>query len=300
MRYLHIVTSVIPSHGYYNSAAYKGQKLSSRKVANAVLEQLGAVVGMMDVEEAERAEQLERKLGEERGERERLERERELEELRRPERTPEEKYLLPTAPVFEPSAPSAPPAFDDEPQPAPPGALPPPLPPPSYDVAVAPGAAAAEPLPPVAGLSLDPRSSSASAAASATTSSISPFFSAPASYPPVRRRPPPVPMSQLRQAYLREWQDLLAAKRAFVYPLATYQGRVAAPGRCSTNGCTVIAPLIAAEHLRSEGGVSDEAVEEIIDKHAGRWLGEIRGKLGLGGAALIVPSDVHDHFVDHK
>jgi hypothetical protein len=107
-------------------------------------------------------------------------------------------------------------------------------------------------------------------------------------------------MSQQQKEILCEWQGLLDAKRAFVYPLATYQGRVAEPGRCSTNGCAVIAPLIAAEHLRSEGGVSDEAVEEIIDKHAGPWLEEIRGKLGLGGAAFIVPSDVHDQFVDHK
>ena len=100
--------------------------------------------------------------------------------------------------------------------------------------------------------------------------------------------------------YKSEWLDLLAAKRATVYKLDTFQGRVLMRGRNSTNGCTVIAPLIAAAHLSSGGGISDQGVEEIIDATAGRWLLEIRSKLGLSDQALIIPSDVHDHFVDHK
>ena len=84
------------------------------------------------------------------------------------------------------------------------------------------------------------------------------------------------------------------------YKLDTFQGRVVQRGANSTNGCTVIAPLVAAQHLVSQGGISDQSVEDVIDRVAGKWLIEIRGKLGLSENALIIPSDVHDHFVDNK
>ena len=38
----------------------------------------------------------------------------------------------------------------------------------------------------------------------------------------------------------------------------------------------------------------------MIDSYAGPHLTTIRTKLGLSPTALIIPSDVHDHFVDVK
>ena len=96
------------------------------------------------------------------------------------------------------------------------------------------------------------------------------------------------------------WSDALKSKRASVYPLSTWQGRVTSPGLNSTNGCTVISPLVVTAHLRSVAGVSDDEVSAVIDQRAGGYLRRIRGKLGLSENALIIPSDVHDHFVDEK
>lgn len=76
----------------------------------------------------------------------------------------------------------------------------------------------------------------------------------------------------------------------------TYQGRL----RHSVNGCAVISPLVVSHHLRSSGAVANSEVVGVIDKECGPLLREIRGKLELGGDALIIPSDVHDHLVDKK
>jgi len=94
------------------------------------------------------------------------------------------------------------------------------------------------------------------------------------------------------------WTSSLKTSRAAIYPLPTYQGRVTSGTRNSTNGCTVISPLIVVAHLKSNGNVSDDEVGEVIDRRAGPHLRTIRGKLGLSENALIIPSDVHDHFVD--
>ena len=62
----------------------------------------------------------------------------------------------------------------------------------------------------------------------------------------------------------------------------------------------MISPLVVTAHLRSLGGVSDDEVAAVIDEKAGGYLEKIRGKLRLSENALIIPSDVHDHFVDEK
>jgi hypothetical protein len=77
---------------------------------------------------------------------------------------------------------------------------------------------------------------------------------------------------------------------------ATYQGR----NGTSTNGCTVISALVAARHLQTHGGVTDTQVNNVIDSECGPLLREIRSKLQLSESSLIIPSDVHDHLVDHK
>jgi len=45
-------------------------------------------------------------------------------------------------------------------------------------------------------------------------------------------------------------------------------------------------------------GVPDVVIEEIIDERAPSILPSIRSKLHLKGDALIIPSDVHDYFID--
>ena len=81
-----------------------------------------------------------------------------------------------------------------------------------------------------------------------------------------------------------------------MFGLGTYQGRL----RNSTNGCTVISPLVVSRHLNSPSNVSDAAIVNVIDKECPPLLREIRKKLELDGDALIIPSDVHDHLVDKK
>jgi len=81
-----------------------------------------------------------------------------------------------------------------------------------------------------------------------------------------------------------------------VSPLRTYQGRVSG----STNGCTVISACVVSKHMETHGGVSDSHVQSVIDSECVPLLREIRKKLDLGGASLIIPSDVHDYLVDHK
>mmetsp|Transcript_19933 Transcript_19933/g.49615 ORF Transcript_19933/g.49615 Transcript_19933/m.49615 type:complete len:546 (+) Transcript_19933:125-1762(+) len=81
-----------------------------------------------------------------------------------------------------------------------------------------------------------------------------------------------------------------------IAPLRTYQGRV----NGSTNGCTVISACVVSKHMETHGGVSDSQIQSVIDSECVPLLRAIRKKNGLGGASLIIPSDVHDYLVDHK
>jgi len=81
-----------------------------------------------------------------------------------------------------------------------------------------------------------------------------------------------------------------------VSPLRTYQGRV----NGSTNGCTVISACVVSKHMETHGGVNDSQIQSVIDSECVPLLRAIRKKLDLGGASLIIPSDVHDYLVDHK
>jgi len=103
-------------------------------------------------------------------------------------------------------------------------------------------------------------------------------------------------MRTIKSQIRKEHQQLMGSNRIDVMNLSTYQGRIPQ----STNGCAVISPLVVSRHLRSRSAVGDDEIVEVIDKQCGPLLREIRGKLKLGGAALIIPSDVHDHLVDKK
>ena len=106
-----------------------------------------------------------------------------------------------------------------------------------------------------------------------------------------------IPMRQLQDEYRKVYAQLTTRGKIEVLSFNTYQGRVGQ----STNGCTVISALVAARHLGSSSpSIADSVVEDVIDRQCGPLLREIRGKLGLGGHALIIPSDVHDHLVDKK
>jgi hypothetical protein len=108
----------------------------------------------------------------------------------------------------------------------------------------------------------------------------------------------------LKQPPIRELISQTAAKhREFqreqkiqISPLKTYQGRVTG----STNGCTVISACIVSKHMETHGGVTDAQITSVVDKECVPILRAIRSKLDLGGASLIIPSDVHDYLVDHK
>jgi hypothetical protein len=104
---------------------------------------------------------------------------------------------------------------------------------------------------------------------------------------------------QLQIHYKNMYLKYQQCGKISVYPIDTYQGRVSE----STNGCTVISALIAARHLNdSTRGtfISNDLIKYVIDTQCGPILRTIRRKLGLGGHALIIPSDVHDHLVDAK
>jgi len=111
-----------------------------------------------------------------------------------------------------------------------------------------------------------------------------------------------VPITTLRYTSKREYDTLQKIQKVQVFALSTYQGRYnETPGKDSTNGCTVISPLVAVNHLTSNGGgISDIMIENIIDNVAPSILTRVRRKLGLSGNALIIPSDVHDFLVDEK
>lgn len=112
-------------------------------------------------------------------------------------------------------------------------------------------------------------------------------------------KPAPVKRKlSLRQYISRastKYQEYLQRGRIQISVLNTYQGRISG----STNGCTVISACVVSKHLQGRG-VTDAEIQTIIDQDCIPLLGAIRRKVGLGGASLIIPSDVHDYMVDHK
>ena len=80
----------------------------------------------------------------------------------------------------------------------------------------------------------------------------------------------------------------------------TYQGKVPE----STNGCTVIAPLLCIHHLFADRtvpdpGLPDGIVERVIDDETPAILTQLRSKLGLSSQAFLIPSDSHDYLIQN-
>jgi len=145
--------------------------------------------------------------------------------------------------------------------------------------------------------------------------------------PTALHKPKPAPRTPIRvmqRNYTRQLQSLQNSKQIEIMRLGTFQGRLSAsnPRFDSTNGCAVISPLVVATHIypqhmrskkqllnhqrfinnatttSSQYGVSNSAINDIIDKRAPPILQTVRSKLGLNTHALIIPSDVHDYLVD--
>ena len=118
-----------------------------------------------------------------------------------------------------------------------------------------------------------------------------------------------LPIRTLRSNSTDQFHSLQSTKRIEIIKLSTYQGRLShTPQYDSTNGCTVISPLIVATHISPHHyttthpqyklGISNTEIQEIIDKRCIPILTCVRKKLGLNNHALIIPSDVHDYLVD--
>ncbi|KAL3806065.1 hypothetical protein ACHAXA_011707 [Cyclostephanos tholiformis] len=123
--------------------------------------------------------------------------------------------------------------------------------------------------------------------------------------PPKPKPVPRAPIREIQRDFENHLQSLLSTKQIEILKLDTFQGRLSAssPRYDSTNGCAVISPLIVATHISTsnkEYGISNSAINEIIDKRAPPILQKVRSKLGLAQHALIIPSDVHDYLVDEN
>lgn len=112
-------------------------------------------------------------------------------------------------------------------------------------------------------------------------------------------------ISTQTQHYQQMFHSLVSQGKFHVRFLDTYQGRI----QGSTNGCTVIAPLTCIQYFVTpecnshsgrvwNAGIPDEHIKQVIDIHAPSVLESVRTKLDLPPDSFIIPSDVHDHFMD--
>jgi len=304
-RYMTISVNVIPKHPYYQSKAFVTRKRAQLEEAKKVENRLHFVIQMMDADallREERAKTAELKRREEEEDRKfaamvhRMEQNKLVDMGKAGPQSNNDS-----------SVPSAPPAYDSvSPEIgkaddcAPPSLYPEP-PAPSFSsitTPTAPSYAAHAPSAPSAPPSFETYNHSSSDYNNYDLND--PCEPSSPLYPKTYLAP--IPMSQLKQVFSEEWRNTLdKTKNADVFALETHQGKVRdRNGLDSTNGCTVIAPLIATTHVRSSGGVSDDAIAQIIDNIAPQLLHVIRAKLGLGPNSLIIPSDVHDHLFDKK
>lgn len=108
--------------------------------------------------------------------------------------------------------------------------------------------------------------------------------------------------STLSALYHEDFTHLVRTMRIRVTTAATYQGRLSE----STNGCTVIAPLLCMHHLLNDepssvpdAGLPDAGIVRVIDVETPVVLGDLRRRLGLSEHAFLIPSDVHDYLIEN-
>jgi hypothetical protein len=145
------------------------------------------------------------------------------------------------------------------------------------------------------------------------------LFLSPPPPPPLHARSSAVlELATLAQLYHEDFDSLQQSGRVMIRYADTYQGRQSE----STNGCTVIAPLLCIHHLitpvheynttnnnstanlndslppMSDPGLSDESIVMVIDKEAPVILSELRQTLGLARHAFLIPADAHDYLLE--
>jgi hypothetical protein len=99
-------------------------------------------------------------------------------------------------------------------------------------------------------------------------------------------------------------QDFTALKqsgRVRISQVSTYQGK----NPLSTNGCTVIAPLLCIHHFHNEKanpdpGLPDRVIEHVLDEEIPNLLPLIRKNLGLVDTAFLIPSDAHEALLNQQ
>ena len=121
--------------------------------------------------------------------------------------------------------------------------------------------------------------------------------------------PPPKPavstsvlqLETLANFYHEDFDHLRQSGEIRVSYANTYQGRLPE----STNGCTVIAPLLCIHHLFEDPDIipdpslPDAVIEQVIDFETPAILTELRTKLGLSAQAFLIPSDAHDYLIEN-
>jgi hypothetical protein len=105
--------------------------------------------------------------------------------------------------------------------------------------------------------------------------------------------------STVSRLYHEDFDHLRKSGRIRVSFANTYQGRL--PG--STNGCTVIAPLLCIHHLLNDElpdpGLTDAVIVQVIDEETPAILSELRLSLQLSLHAFLIPSDAHDYLIEN-
>jgi hypothetical protein len=121
--------------------------------------------------------------------------------------------------------------------------------------------------------------------------------------PPVAKRTSSgsISMDLILQCYHEDFDSLRSMGRVRVSRVPTYQGRV----EDSTNGCTVIAPLLCIHHFHNEQiipdpGLPDQVIVEVIDDETPTILPRVRERLGLSKDAFLIPVDAHDSLMEEQ
>lgn len=107
-----------------------------------------------------------------------------------------------------------------------------------------------------------------------------------------------IAIDTLSQCYHEDFDALRTANRVRITHVSTYQGRV--PN--STNGCTVIAPLLCIHHFHNtdqipDPGLPDEVIVQVMDEETPNILPLVRETLGLVPDAFLIPADAHESLM---
>lgn len=121
-----------------------------------------------------------------------------------------------------------------------------------------------------------------------------------------------VSVQMLRGCYHEDFDALRSSSRIVISQIPTYQGRVTG----STNGCTVIAPLMCIHHFHNDEKdpklsivkgdfepdpeLSDQIIVEVIDEETPNILPAVRKNLGLQQDAFLIPSDAHESLMEQQ